>query len=76
MYFPIHIHGSTLFPKACYIDECWQPLIHVVTGDGNIALYRCQNTYPAETIAVAFARIEMKQLARVLREACGHLDTL
>ena len=74
MYFPIHIHGSTLFPRACYLDECWFPVIHVVTGDGQITRYQCRNSYPAEAIAVAFARIEMKMLARVLKEACGQLD--
>ncbi|MCZ2495165.1 hypothetical protein GN316_00195 [Xylophilus sp. Kf1] len=71
MYFPIHIHGSTLFPKACYLDECWHPIVHVVSGDGQLTIYRCPNSYPAETIAVAFARIEMKQLARRLWEVDG-----
>jgi hypothetical protein len=75
MYFPIHIHGSTLFPKACFLDGCWQPMVDVVTGDGKTTLYLFGGGYPARAIAVAFARIEMRQLARVLREACGQLDS-
>jgi hypothetical protein len=74
MYLPIHIHGHTLFPKARFIDGCWQPMIEMMSGTGQITLYQCLGGYPAGVIAVAFARIEMRQLARALKESCGHLD--
>ena len=69
MHFPIHIHGITFFPKARYIDDCWRGLIDVVTGTGQVTIYQCVGGHPAEAIALAFARVEMRALARTLREA-------
>jgi len=72
MHFPLHVHGTTLFPRASYIEDCWRGAIHVVSGRGDIRVHRCVGGHPAEAIALAFARIEMRALARSLAEACEH----
>lgn len=71
MHFPIHLHGITLFPRACFIDDCWRGRIDVISGAGQLAVHWCQSGYPAQAIALAFARLEMKQLAQVLRQSCA-----
>lgn len=73
MYFPIHIYGFTFFPRAEYLEGCWRPLVHVVAGSGQITQHRCNGGYPAEAIAVTYARIEMRPLAAVLRDACRYV---
>jgi hypothetical protein len=73
MHFPIHIHGITLFPKARYVDDCWHGLIDVVTGTGQVTIYRCVGGHPAEAIALAFVRVEMRALARTLGETSSPL---
>jgi len=64
MHLPLHIHGATYFPKAVYIDDCWRGLIDIVSGRGHITVHQCMGGYPAESIALALARVEMKRVAR------------
>ena len=75
MHFPLHVHGITLFPRAVYLDDCWRGHIRMVSGNGQITVHWCLGGHPAEAIALAFVRLEMRALARTLRETCGHLGT-
>lgn len=68
MHFPLHVHGTTLFPRAVYLDDCWQGRIDVVTGCGQISIHHCVGGHPAEAIALAFTRLEMRSLVQALRE--------
>jgi len=47
----------------------------MVSGNGQITVHWCLGGHPAEAIALAFVRLEMRSLARTLRETCGHLGT-
>jgi hypothetical protein len=70
MHFPIHLHGITLFPRVSFVDDCWRGHIDVISGTGQLAVHWCQSGYPAQAIALAFARLEMKALARALHRSC------
>ncbi|WPB58863.1 hypothetical protein [Xylophilus sp. GOD-11R] len=74
MYFPLFIDGFTLFPTAMLAPGGWEPKVRALTGRGEVAVIDCEGSYPSQAIAVAFARIEAGQVARVLKETCGHFD--
>ncbi|WPB58945.1 hypothetical protein [Xylophilus sp. GOD-11R] len=69
MHFPLHVHGTTLFPRAVYLDDCWQARIDIVTGCDRISVHHCAGGHPAQAIALAFARVEMRAIVQALHAA-------
>ncbi|WP_268236185.1 hypothetical protein [Xylophilus rhododendri] len=42
----------------------------MVTGTGQVNRLWCNGGHPAESIALAFVRLEMRDLARTMRMVC------